>query len=186
MSSGPPPIPKKKIPRWVWFLTAGGLLLMLALYGAVFGGYFWIMDRAKDEIASANPDFEMLYISNAGKIKVRHKPTGKEFLVDGTAMKKHIPLHTLAIKPVDKLPDWLRLPDTQPGVRGRWESELDRDALRSSLDELLLDRKFILEEMRAGTMTACEPHALQCVTITLGENPAIGGSWYSAELKEAP
>ena len=104
----PPPLPSRKIPRWIWALTIGGVLFIVLLYGAIFGGFLWIMDKARTEMAASNPEFEMLSIGTDGKIHIRHKRSGKEFALDSDDVKKRIPVRLLATKvSMTPAPEWL-------------------------------------------------------------------------------
>ena len=183
----PPPLPSRKIPRWIWALTIGGVLFIVLLYGAIFGGFLWIMDKARTEMAASNPEFEMLSIGTDGKIHIRHKRSGKEFALDSDDVKKRIPVRLLATKvSMTPTPEWLKLPGAVAGTHGTWEMPADKADVADQLDGVLRDHEFEIEEFRDSTMIACRAQSLRCVKIAYGDTAAAGRAWYSVSLTEAP
>lgn len=183
----PPPLPSRKIPRWVWALTIGGAVFIVLLYGALFGGFFWVLDKARSEMAASNPEFEMLFIGTDGKIHIRHKRTGKEFALDSDDIKKHVPVRLLATKvSMDPAPAWLRLPQAVAGAHGTWEMPADKSDVADALDGVLRDHEFEIEEFRDSTMIGCQVKSLRCVKIAYGHAPVAGRAWYGVSLTEAP
>jgi hypothetical protein len=176
---------KSKIPTWVWALTIGGILFIASLYTLIFWGYSKVSDLARDGIRKGNPDFEMLYISNQGKVKVRHKPTGKEFLVAIPPGNSRIPLRSLATKRVASAPAWLQLSDAVPSEKvDGWDFKSGTDILVAELEEVLAGHGFVTESRADSTLTACEAKRIQCVAIGYGS--AGSGSWYNASYFETP
>lgn len=175
-----------KIPIWVWVLTVVGLLLMVGVYSGLYWGFNKVQDIARTQIAKANPDFELLYLTNTGKWKVRHKPSGKEFLVDAPAGK--IALLRLTSEPVNPTPDWIKLRDAAPyAAKSGWDRMGDTGMLLEGIEALFLDHDFVTEVQNDSTITACNPKLLQCVVVTYGfVESQDNRSWYSAKFFTAP
>jgi hypothetical protein len=197
MPSPPPPVPapaqqpgKKRIPTWVWVLTVGGVLFMIALYAAAFWGFRKIQDVARDEFAKANPEFEMLYFARDGQIKIRHRPSGRDFLVQPPSSRTgvRVDIQQLATRDVNPPPAWLQLENATPtATAGRWEAVGDTALLMEKMEDLLVERGFFPLPQDTRTTAACNAKTLECVTVQYG---SIEGSsdrgWYSAQLRVTP
>jgi hypothetical protein len=176
-----------KVPLWVWILTGVGILFMVGMYAAMYWGYNKIQDITKEDIAKRNPEFEMLYFSREGKLKVRHRPTGREFLVIPSGMNK-IDLSQLATREVKPVPEWLKLRDADANAaKNGWDRAGDTESLIDGLDDILRNRDFETSVRDHQTLTACNAKQLQCVVIRYGLLEDRGDrSWYSATFFATP
>ena len=186
----PPPLhqsAKSKIPSWVWVLTVVGVLFIVGVYTAIFWGYSKVTDFSRQAIQKSNPEFEMLYITKDGKLKVRHRSSGKEFAIVFPVKQGRILLRGITTKRVEPNPAWLKLKDAAPYARGGWDRMGDTGMLREAIDNLFLDRDFTIEAEDDASLTACNPKLLHCVVIAYGlSDNADNRSWYSASYFEVP
>jgi hypothetical protein len=193
-SSPPPPIPgiaagrKKGIPKWAWALTIGGVVFIVSLYTALYFGYRWVEDQAGGYFRAANPDFEFLYIATEGRMKVKHKATGREFLVDAGLVKPRVPIRTLANKDTpEKIPAWIALAEAEPAGPNTWRLPLDTGKASNLIQGRLTEQSFHSETVKPGEFTACSPKLLQCAHIRIeGTVPPSDSSVYSVRWTEVP
>jgi len=171
-SPPPPPIPviaagrKKGIPKWVWALTIGGVIFIVSLYTALYYGYRWVEDQAGGYFRAANPEFEFLYIATEGRMKVKHKATGREFLVNADLVKPRVPIRTLATMDVpEKIPAWISLEGGKASGANSWELPWSLDTTLVQLRENLKAQGFEEETRTPGELTSCSPKLLQCARI---------------------
>jgi hypothetical protein len=169
-------------------LSIGGVLVISLFYVALYRGYVWIQDKAKTELHAASPEFELLYIATEGRLKLRHLPSGREFLVNATYAKRRVQIRGIATRSADaERPEWLRLPDGKTVGDGK-VSMLQQDAgqTRAALERLLSSRGFEIEDVNPGAFTSCSAKTLQCAFVTFGEGQTPGKTWYSVSWTEAP
>lgn len=187
----PPPVPaakQSKIPVWVWILTVAGVLFMVALYSALFWGFNKVQDLAKADLSKHNPEFEMLYFAKDGQIKVKHKPSGREFLVQPPRGGNKINLREIATVKTKPLPAWIQLKDASPnGDEASWDRAGDNGMLREALEDLFLDHDFEMLTESTNILTACNAKQLRCLVISYANLEGEGNrSRYVAELYSAP
>jgi hypothetical protein len=169
-------------------LTVVGIVLIVTVYGGLYWGFTKVTELAGNEIAKANPDFEMLKFSMGGKMRVRHKATGKEFsIVPPQAKGGRIELRPLTTKQLTPVPAWIVLKDASPATGGTWNRMGDTGILIEALQDLFADHDFMVEFEDQSTITACNSKLLQCAVIGFGNADGQDNrSWYSASFFGAP
>jgi hypothetical protein len=170
----------------VWFLTFGGVLFIIAVYALIFGGLYWVSDFTRKQIAKENPDFEMLYFSTSGKMRVRHKPTRKEFSIEGADVRGKIRIRKLATKPTGLAPNWLRFDGVTPSEDGGYTAAGKLDPVADKVREILENRGFVVENWLEGNVTACDSKTLQCVDLVFEQVKDANQVRYRGVSYEAP
>lgn len=171
----PPPIAaaSKPVPKWVWVLAGASVLFLVGLYVLLFFGWNWVMDQQRGQFAKVNPDFEFLYITTKGKIRAKHRPTGREFLFNETPGRHLVQVATIESRPVDgPLPEWLRVPQAKLEDRNTLlvEGANSYDVLEE-IEEAARERGYRRETPTgvniARELVTCNPKTLECIACSI-------------------
>ena len=156
-------------------MTIGSVLFTLAIVGGIYSAYRWANRITKDTFEARNPDFEFLRRAGGSNLKVRHRPTGREFTVIGPGLVR---IRRLTTADADPPPEWTKLPNARRGPRGEWELNTGVAPVRDELGATFGEHGYRLEGGEDfSVMTGCNPKTLACVTYASGGTETT--AWYS-------
>lgn len=177
MQPPPPPLaaakPKPPVPKWVWWMAGASVLFLVGTYALVFVGWNWAMNLQRQDFSKMNPDFEFLYVTTKGKIRAKHKVSGREFVFDEARPWEVIQIATLAAEPVKgPLPEWLVLPQSKAEDENSFlvEGAQSYDVL-AEIEDVSTKRGYRRERPSgvslARELVTCNPKTLECLACSI-------------------